>query len=430
MRHRHRAPGTNGSSDTSSEPTRTRTTPGGTTGTTGPAARTATPGPRPTATAAPPGGGHPGDRGGRHDDNQRRRHADDDRHHADADGARRTELRQRDLGWLAVLELLALVLLPGLYVAWRAPAEGRPMNRVVRLWALIPALALTLRHDGGAAARAAASAAPVATDHAHAKQGCTESYGGHAQGRLVVGDQAAATHLPRRRRLDQHQQLRHADGRQAHRPAGPRADHGQLVGRPRSGGRASNPYGENGLNQEYPVVIMQCRGVGPEELRGRHRAIGQRSGLAADLLDRLGRPALQVRQPGARRSGTRTPPTATAPSTSQGIDAGDVPATLQRHRQLRLLDDAVPGDRRHDLPGVRLPATCRRRRPSTRRAPRRDRGVHRPRRQRHGPVRGAHDVENESLGCSATVPCSIVVIPIDGISCDNPDPDALVQPGR
>ena len=28
-----------------------------------------------------------------------------------------------------------------------------------------------------------------------------------------------------------------------------------------SGGRASNPYGENGLNQEYPVVIMQCRGL-------------------------------------------------------------------------------------------------------------------------------------------------------------------------
>ena len=28
-----------------------------------------------------------------------------------------------------------------------------------------------------------------------------------------------------------------------------------------SGARASNPYGENGLNQEYPVVIMQCRGL-------------------------------------------------------------------------------------------------------------------------------------------------------------------------
>ena len=31
-----------------------------------------------------------------------------------------------------------------------------------------------------------------------------------------------------------------------------------------SGGRASNPYGVNGLNQEYPVVILQCRGTGAE----------------------------------------------------------------------------------------------------------------------------------------------------------------------
>src|SRR3546814_20790781 len=28
-----------------------------------------------------------------------------------------------------------------------------------------------------------------------------------------------------------------------------------------SGGRAANPYGEKGLAQEYPVVVMQCRGV-------------------------------------------------------------------------------------------------------------------------------------------------------------------------
>ncbi|WP_300600766.1 hypothetical protein, partial [uncultured Nocardioides sp.] len=39
-----------------------------------------------------------------------------------------------------------------------------------------------------------------------------------------------------------------------------------------SGGRASNPFGESGLAQEYPVVIMQCRGVedpgrGEEQLR-------------------------------------------------------------------------------------------------------------------------------------------------------------------
>ena len=39
-------------------------------------------------------------------------------------------------------------------------------------------------------------------------------------------------------------------------------------------------------------------------------------------------------------------------------------------------------------------------------------------------------LENQSLGCSSTVPCTLEVIPIDGINCDNPDPDALVQPDR
>ena len=33
-------------------------------------------------------------------------------------------------------------------------------------------------------------------------------------------------------------------------------------------------------------------------------------------------------------------------------------------------------------------------------------------------------LENQSLGCSATVPCTLEVIPIDGINCDNPDPGA------
>src|SRR4051812_6861293 len=33
-----------------------------------------------------------------------------------------------------------------------------------------------------------------------------------------------------------------------------------------SGARATNPYGENGLNQEYPVVILQCRGTDDSSL--------------------------------------------------------------------------------------------------------------------------------------------------------------------
>jgi len=38
------------------------------------------------------------------------------------------------------------------------------------------------------------------------------------------------------------------------------------TGAPPSGGRASNPYGENGLQQEYPVVVLQCRGLDDPDL--------------------------------------------------------------------------------------------------------------------------------------------------------------------
>ena len=33
-----------------------------------------------------------------------------------------------------------------------------------------------------------------------------------------------------------------------------------------SAGRAANPYGENGLLQEYPVMIMECRGLDDPKL--------------------------------------------------------------------------------------------------------------------------------------------------------------------
>ncbi|WP_244931709.1 hypothetical protein [Nocardioides sp. W7] len=35
----------------------------------------------------------------------------------------------------------------------------------------------------------------------------------------------------------------------------------EWAGAPQSGGRTADPYGEKGMQQEYPVVIMQCRGV-------------------------------------------------------------------------------------------------------------------------------------------------------------------------
>ena len=81
-----------------------------------------------------------------------------------------------------------------------------------------------------------------------------------------------------------------------------------------SGGRASNPYGENGLQQEYPVVIMQCRGIDDPS------AADREAGPAGDLLDRLGGPALPD-HPVRRRGGVDPRPAAPRPPTRSGCRA-------------------------------------------------------------------------------------------------------------
>ena len=92
------------------------------------------------------------------------------------------------------------------------------------------------------------------------------------QGRRVVGHRAPGAHLPRRRRCDHHQQLLQALGRQAHRDAGPRADHGDVVGSPRHERSLAQP-----LRRERapPGVPGRAHGVprrGPQELPRGHGA--------------------------------------------------------------------------------------------------------------------------------------------------------------
>ena len=116
------APGTNGSSNTNTSTAHETTT--GTTGTTAPGSTHGNTGTAPGGTAAPPGGGCSGDVRGRHTTTT-------------ADGTlttaattpTATELAAQSSdsaiwGWTAVLELLAIVLLPGLYVAWLRRQKG------------------------------------------------------------------------------------------------------------------------------------------------------------------------------------------------------------------------------------------------------------------------------------------------------------------
>ncbi|GAB3200516.1 hypothetical protein GCM10027062_20340 [Nocardioides hungaricus] len=184
-----------------------------------------------------------------------------------------------------------------------------------------------------------------------------------------------------------------------------------------SGGRASNPFGENGLNQEYPVVIMQCRGTDDPSLpRARQvrpetcwtASVAQRSQItrseseAAWLEDLDASPEQKVRVSGMDPfPGTDVCPTADiAPYATKltpfeaankkvyaACDAQNMPPEAAVGAAFPPAEIAAFTD----LDG---------------------------RGEVQFEVRS--DLENESLGCNDKVACSIVVIPIVGLSCDQP----------
>ena len=190
-----------------------------------------------------------------------------------------------------------------------------------------------------------------------------------------------------------------------------------------SGGRASNPYGERGLQQEYPVVIMQCRGRDDASLPVEQQlrpetcwtgSVAQRSQITrsegeatwthdlyadASAKQRVSGmdpfPAEEV-CPGADQEpfSTRlTPFIATAGTVFEACDSEHMPpeaaidAAFPPAEIAAFSDTAGSGSVEFEL---------------------------------------RSNVENESLGCSHKTECSIVVIPINGLSCDRASEPATI----
>lgn len=180
-----------------------------------------------------------------------------------------------------------------------------------------------------------------------------------------------------------------------------------------TGGRAASPFGEHGLLQEYPVVILQCRGVDdatlpieqqvrPETCWTSSRA--QRSqfvdesqavwrhDLAATEEQRAQKTGLPVIPPECSDvdffSTHITPFVATNGTIYPGCTAETMPPEAA-------VGAAFPPAEMAAFTDVNGNGSVK------------------------FEVRSA--VENESLGCSDTVKCSLVVIPIMGISCADDD---------
>ncbi|WKN48716.1 hypothetical protein [Nocardioides sp. Arc9.136] len=188
-----------------------------------------------------------------------------------------------------------------------------------------------------------------------------------------------------------------------------------------SGGRASNPYGENGLAQEYPVVVLQCRGVDdPSVAAGRRlrpetcwtASVAQRSQVTRSEGEATWRHDLYADAADkARVSGVAPFPGAEECPTAD-IDpyATRLTPFVARGGRTYLACDAE-----HMPPEAAVGAAF---------PPAEIAAFTEPDGTGSVQLEVRSDTENESLGCNHEVACSVVVIPIVGLSCDAPSEPA------
>lgn len=183
-----------------------------------------------------------------------------------------------------------------------------------------------------------------------------------------------------------------------------------------SGGRVPNPFGENGMGQEYPVVVLECRGRDDASLPAAQR-LSQRTCWTATSGQRS-------QSASANQAVWLKDARADAADLAEvsGIDRADVPAGCPIQDGTAYHITPFVAASKSGGSGTVYPACSTDTMPPEATAASVDPpnevaaftgvdgkgGVN---------VEVRTSIENESLGCSASVPCSLVVIPIMGISC-------------
>ena len=287
------------------------------------------------------------------------------------------------------------------------------MKRLAKPWALVTAVSIA----------AATMVALLPEQTASAAPGCTESYGGHGTGDSWSATEpldrdffdaggATSTSSCFRLSVDKHTDMQ---------------DHERITvrwsGAHVTGGRSLNPYGESGLPQEYPVVLMECRGVDPKNYANGtvppgHEAVTPRTCWTNTYFQRTNSasPGEGIWEQDATGGDSA--------AHLQGIDPGDVPDSCNVNDNFdysitpfKATDGTLyAGCSSQSMPpeatvnSVSIPNEVYAFTDTD------GRGTF--------PFEVRTALENQSLGCSSTVPCTLEVIPIDGINCDDPDPDA------
>ncbi|RLV48218.1 hypothetical protein D9V37_19350 [Nocardioides mangrovicus] len=179
-----------------------------------------------------------------------------------------------------------------------------------------------------------------------------------------------------------------------------------------SGGRAANPFGVDGLNQEYPVLLMECRGLDDPSLPADQQL--SPSTCWTNTWNERTEKADATQAPW-RHDKYADPADTGALSGVSSLPADCTDTTLSVHitpfvsaagktfsgcSETTMPPEAAVGSA--DPPNEISAFT-----------------------DGNGNGSAAFEVrtdaENESLGCSHTVACSLVVVPIEGISCADAD---------
>jgi hypothetical protein len=181
-----------------------------------------------------------------------------------------------------------------------------------------------------------------------------------------------------------------------------------------SGGRAADPYGGSGLNQEYPVVILQCRGLDDPSLPIAQQVSPDTCWTGSwpqrtENLPAVSAAWLHDSFAGAgdlgQLSGTASlPPDCTA--VADGFDAHITPFRAASGKVYSgcsntsmppeaAIGSADPPNELSAFTGTDGTGTAQ--------------------------FEVRTSTENDSLGCSHEVACSLVVVPIEGISCADAD---------
>lgn len=287
------------------------------------------------------------------------------------------------------------------------------MNRLTRFLALVAALAF-------------ASAGVVAAfpgSSASAAQGCNAAYGGKAKGdswsatepltrTFYDANGAASTSNCFHLTVDKHTDLQ---------------DHERMTvrwtGAHVTGGRSLNPYGETGLPQEYPVVLMECRGLDPKDYASGHVPKGAEAVSPDTCWTNTYFQRTNSANPG---QGIWEQDASNSDDTDhiQGIDPAKIPTNCNVNSNFDYLITPFLSTKGKVYAGCSSQSMPPEATVNSVSIPNEVYAFTNTDGTGSFPFEVRTALENQSLGCSATVRCTLEVIPIDGINCDNTDATA------